>query len=69
MIAAHRARLFVGSPHTVKQKLEAFIGATQADEIMVTSPIFDHQARLNSYALLAEAWHLSAAAQGLAEAL
>jgi luciferase family oxidoreductase group 1 len=69
LIAAHRARLFVGSPHTVKQKLEAFIGATQADEIMVTSPIFDHQARLNSYALLAKAWHLSATAQGLAEAL
>ena len=62
-IEAHRERLFVGTAQTVKQRLEAFITATKADEIMVTTPIFDHEARLHSYALLAKAWGLSPAAQ------
>jgi luciferase family oxidoreductase group 1 len=60
-LEAHRERLFVGAPQTVKQRLEAFIAATKADEIMVTSPIFDHEARLHSYALLANAWGLKSA--------
>ncbi|MDP3317538.1 MAG: LLM class flavin-dependent oxidoreductase, partial [Bosea sp. (in: a-proteobacteria)] len=45
---------FIGSPETLKRQLGAFIAATQADEIMVTAPIFDHEARKRSYAILAE---------------
>ena len=45
----------VGSPETVKSGVEAFIQRTGADELMVTAQIFDHQARLRSYAILAEA--------------
>ena len=45
----------VGSPATVKQGLEAFIGRTGADELMVTAQIFDHEARLRSFEILAEA--------------
>jgi luciferase family oxidoreductase group 1 len=44
----------VGSPQTVRASTEAFLARTGADELMVTSQIFDHQARLRSYALLAE---------------
>src|SRR5512132_2832807 len=34
-----------GSPETVRQGLEAFIAQTEAEEIIVSSPIFDHTAR------------------------
>jgi luciferase family oxidoreductase group 1 len=44
----------VGSPETVKRGLEAFIGQTRTDEIMVTGHIFDHAARLRSYEIAAQ---------------
>jgi luciferase family oxidoreductase group 1 len=44
---------FAGSPATVKLGLDAFIAAHAPDEIMVTSNIYDHEARLKSYELLA----------------
>ena len=44
---------FVGSPETVRKSLTAFVERTGADELMVASAIYDHQARLKSYALLA----------------
>jgi luciferase family oxidoreductase group 1 len=52
----NRAKLSVGSPATVKAKLTALIEATKADELMVTSMIFDHTARKHSYELLAGAF-------------
>jgi luciferase family oxidoreductase group 1 len=55
-IAQNRAKLSVGSPSTVKAKLEPLIAATQADELMVTTMIFSHQTRKHSYELLAEAF-------------
>ena len=42
----------IGSPETVKEAVESFVDRTKADELMVTSQIFDHQARLRSYELL-----------------
>jgi luciferase family oxidoreductase group 1 len=45
----------IGAPDTVKAATEAFVARTGADELMVTSQIFDHQARLRSYTLLAQA--------------
>lgn len=44
----------VGSPETVRRGLEAFIARTGADELMVTSQVFDHEARKRSYQILAE---------------
>jgi len=44
----------VGSPETVQRGLAAFIGAHQADEIMVTAQMFDHAARLRSFEIVAE---------------
>lgn len=44
----------VGDPDTVLQQMNAFIARTGADELMVTSNIYDHSARLRSYELLAQ---------------
>jgi hypothetical protein len=44
------------------------IAATKADEVMVTTMIYDHAARRRSYELLAEAFELSAAAENAAPA-
>jgi luciferase family oxidoreductase group 1 len=43
----------IGSADTVRQSMKAFIDTTQADELMITSQIFDHAARLHSYAITA----------------
>jgi luciferase family oxidoreductase group 1 len=58
LIARDRSKLFVGSPATVLQKLEPLIAATQADELMVMTATFDHEARKRSYSLLADAFGL-----------
>ena len=55
-IAQNRTKLAVGSPATVKARLEPLIAATKADELMVTTMIFDHAARKHSYELLAQAF-------------
>jgi len=44
----------IGSPATVAHQLKAFIERTGADELMLTSQIFDHQARLRSYEIAAD---------------
>ncbi len=44
----------IGSPATVRGFVQAFIERTGADELMVTSQIFDHGARLRSYEIAAE---------------
>jgi luciferase family oxidoreductase group 1 len=49
----------VGAPGSVRRGLEAFVARTGADELMVTSQIHDHAARLRSYQLTADAWALS----------
>jgi luciferase family oxidoreductase group 1 len=54
-IAQNRARVAVGSPATVRAKLMPLIAATQAQELMVTSMIYDHNARRRSYELLCQA--------------
>jgi luciferase family oxidoreductase group 1 len=43
----------VGSPETVRRWLDAFIGETQADELMMTAQIYDHAARLRSFEIVA----------------
>jgi luciferase family oxidoreductase group 1 len=55
-IAQNRTKLAVGSAATVKGRLEPLIAATRADELMVTTMIFDHDARKHSYELLARAF-------------
>ena len=57
---ANRARVFVGTPAVLHERLSAFAEATGADELMITTAIFDHDARKRSYALLADAFGLPA---------
>ena len=53
MVAEALACAVVGSPATVEEGLRSFIGGTGADELIVTSHIYDHRARLRSFELLA----------------
>ena len=57
-IARNRSRLFVGSPATVMQKLQPMIEASMADELMIITAVYDHDARKKSYSLLADAFGL-----------
>jgi alkanesulfonate monooxygenase SsuD/methylene tetrahydromethanopterin reductase-like flavin-dependent oxidoreductase (luciferase family) len=45
----------VGSTETVRQGIDAFVRRTGADELMVTAQMFDHEARVRSYEILADA--------------
>ncbi|MCP3762735.1 LLM class flavin-dependent oxidoreductase [Domibacillus sp. A3M-37] len=45
----------IGDPSGIKQQLAELIEKTEVDEIMAHTEIFDHQARLRSYEILAEA--------------
>ncbi len=49
------ARSIVGSTETVRRGLEDLVGETGADEIMLVSDVYDHQKRLKSISLIAEA--------------
>jgi luciferase family oxidoreductase group 1 len=44
----------IGSAETVRRGLEAFVARTGVDELIVTSQIYDHAARLRSYEITAE---------------
>jgi luciferase family oxidoreductase group 1 len=46
--------MITGSRETVKEKLQTFLDATQADEFIIHTQVFDHEARLRSYEILAE---------------
>jgi luciferase family oxidoreductase group 1 len=43
----------IGAPDRVKAAIEDFVERTGADELMITSQIFDHRARLRSYEIVA----------------
>src|SRR3954449_12055444 len=57
-IARNRSRLFVGSPATLMTKLQPMIAASEADELMIITAVYDHDARKKSYSLLADAFGL-----------
>ena len=58
-MARHRARLVVGGVERVKERLLALAEATHADELMITTMVYDHGARRHSYELLAKAFALT----------
>src|SRR5690242_10897201 len=57
-IERNRTRMAIGSPDTVKKQLGTLVEATKADEVMVTTMLYDHPARKRSYELLAEVFGL-----------
>lgn len=54
MLASALACSIVGGPQTVRDGLQAFVSSNDADELMVTAQIFDHDARKRSFDILAE---------------
>ena len=57
----------VGSPDTVRRGLAGFIRRTGADELLVAGQIFDHDARLRSFGIVADA-HAALSRDGAAAA-
>ncbi len=57
-VMRNRSRLFVGSPATILAKLQPMIDASQPDELMIITAVYDHDARKKSYSLLADAFGL-----------
>jgi luciferase family oxidoreductase group 1 len=53
--AGFLSRSIIGSPDTVRAGIRALVEETGADELMIVSDIFDHDERLRSYELIAEA--------------
>jgi luciferase family oxidoreductase group 1 len=60
MVEAWTGSHVIGSPATVTARLAALVEQTGVDELMVTTMVHSHDARLRSYRLLAEAWGLEA---------
>ncbi|WP_347550062.1 LLM class flavin-dependent oxidoreductase [Pseudalkalibacillus hwajinpoensis] len=48
------ATSIIGGPETVQMKMQEFLDATQADEMMVISSIYDQDKRKHSYKLLSD---------------
>jgi hypothetical protein len=49
------ARSIIGSKETVRSGLQALIGEIGADELMIVSDVYAHDARLRSFEMIAEA--------------
>jgi len=49
------ARTIIGDREQVRSGIAELVRGTGADELMIVSDIYDHRARLHSYALIAEA--------------
>jgi luciferase family oxidoreductase group 1 len=60
-IRVNRHRVVVGSPASVHERLTPLVESTAADELMITTMIYDHAARRRSYELLAGAFGLGGA--------
>ena len=46
----------IGSPATVRQKLQELLDATQADELMINTQMYRHEDRIRSYEIVAQVW-------------
>ncbi|MGH3628734.1 MAG: LLM class flavin-dependent oxidoreductase [Sciscionella sp.] len=53
-IAAQSSGVLVGSPDTVRKALQNLLHTTQAHELMVTTPVYDHHDRRRSYEFISD---------------
>ena len=60
-IEANRRRLMVGTPESLRERLSALAASTKADEVMITTMVYNHAARKHSYELMAQAFALTPA--------
>ncbi|HLS69809.1 MAG TPA: LLM class flavin-dependent oxidoreductase [Kiloniellales bacterium] len=49
-------RTIIGAPATIREGIEALIAETAADELIIVSDVYDHEKRLRSFELIAEAY-------------
>ena len=56
---AYRSMQVVGEPRTVRARIEELAEHTAADEVMVTTNVYDHPERLRSYERLAEVFDIA----------
>jgi len=54
-VESRMAVAVIGGPETVRQKLAAFARKTQADELIFVSDLYDHDRRLRSFEIAAQA--------------
>lgn len=66
VVEKNRAMQIVGTPEAVRADIEARVEESGADEVMVTSLVHDHAARLRSYQLLAEVFEMAKPAGAVA---
>jgi luciferase family oxidoreductase group 1 len=57
----------IGGPETVRQKLDELRQATKADEFIFTSDLYDHEQRLRSFEIAAEAMKVMVSEDGRQE--
>jgi alkanesulfonate monooxygenase SsuD/methylene tetrahydromethanopterin reductase-like flavin-dependent oxidoreductase (luciferase family) len=60
-IADFLAAAVIGSPQTVRERLQTLLEATEADEFMLVSDVYDPELRLRSLSIAAEVCGLEAA--------
>lgn len=56
MVRKQLSYTIAGSKDTIRERLPHYLEETGADEIIVAAQIYDHQARLRSYQILADAF-------------
>jgi luciferase family oxidoreductase group 1 len=55
----YRSMQVIGDPRTVRARIEELAQHTVADEVMVTTNVYDHDERLRSYELLADIFKIA----------
>jgi len=55
----YRSMQVIGDPRTVRARIEELAQHTAADEVMVTTNVYDHDERLRSYGLLADIFKIA----------
>jgi luciferase family oxidoreductase group 1 len=55
----YRSMQVIGDPPTVRARIEELAQHTVADEVMVTTNVYDHDERLRSYELLADVFKIA----------
>jgi luciferase family oxidoreductase group 1 len=55
----YRSMQVIGDPRTVRARIEELAQHTVADEVMVTTNVYDHDERLRSYELLADVFKIA----------
>ena len=62
-VEEHLSKQIIGSPATVRARIDDLASRTRADEVMISSHIHGHTERLRSYELLAEEYGLAGASE------